>query len=74
MDPAKYGGPNGSCELSQLFKNLNSKVQLEDLSTADLLLDKDGDDLTEQRIMGCEMFHMAVITCANVLHTVEEPH
>ena len=39
----------------------------------DLLLDKDGDDLTKQRIAEHKMFHMAVITLANVLCEVEEP-
>ena len=48
-------------------------MRLEDLSTVDLLLNKDGDDLTEQRIAECEMFLMAAITCTNVLHKVEEP-
>lgn len=31
--------------LSRIFENSNSKPQLEDLSTVDLMLDKDGDDL-----------------------------
>jgi hypothetical protein len=43
------GSQNRSADaLSRLFENPNSKVRLEDLSTVDLLLDKDGDDLTEQ--------------------------
>jgi RNase H-like domain found in reverse transcriptase len=45
------GSQNRSADaLSRLFKNPNSKARLEDLSTVDLLLDKDGDDLTEQRL------------------------
>ena len=68
------GSQNRSADaLSRLFENPNSKAQLEDLSTVDLLLDKDGDDLTKQRIAECEMFHMAVITHANILCEVEEP-
>jgi hypothetical protein len=61
------GSQNQSADaLSQLllFKNLNSKAQLEDLSTVDLLLNKDGDDLMEQRLVECEMFHMAAVTHA----------
>ena len=68
------GSQNRSADtLLRLFENPNSKAQLEDLSTVDLLLDKDSNDLTEQRITECEMFHMAAITCANILCEVEEP-
>jgi hypothetical protein len=69
------GSQNRSADaLSQLFENPNSKARLEDLSTVDLLLDKDGDDLTEQRLAECEMFHMAAVTCAKAIREVEEPH
>jgi hypothetical protein len=46
-------------------------VQLDDLSTVDLLLNKD--DLTEHRLAECEMFHMAVVTCAKAICEVKEP-
>jgi hypothetical protein len=44
------------------------------LSTVDLLLDKDGDNLTEQRLAEREMFHMAAVTHAKAICEVEEPH
>jgi hypothetical protein len=69
------GSQNRSADtLSRLFKNPNSKVRLEDLSTVDLLLDKDGDDLMEQRLVEREMFHMAAVTRAKAIREVEEPH
>jgi hypothetical protein len=49
-------------------------VQLEDLSTVDLLLDKDGDDLMEQRLAEHEMFHMAAVTRAKAICEIKEPH
>jgi hypothetical protein len=49
-------------------------VRLEDLSTVDLLLDKDGNDLTEQRLTEREMFHMAAVTRAKAIREVEERH
>jgi hypothetical protein len=68
------GSQNRSADtLSQLFENPNSKARLEDLSTVDLLLDKDGDNLAEQRLAECKMFHMAVVTRAKAIHEVEEP-
>jgi hypothetical protein len=68
------GSQNRSADaLSRIFENPNSKARLEDLSTVDLLLDKDGDDLSEQRLAEREMFHMAVLTRANTLREVEEP-
>jgi hypothetical protein len=59
--------------LSRLFENLNSKAQLEDLSTVDLLLDKNSNNLTEQRLAERKMFHMAAVTCAKAICEVEEP-
>jgi hypothetical protein len=68
------GSQNRSADaLSRLFENLNSKARLEDLSTVDLLLDKDGDDLTEQRLAECKMFHMAAVTRTKAICEVEEP-
>jgi hypothetical protein len=68
------GSQNRSADaLSRLFENPNSKARLEDLSTVDLLLDKDDDDLTEQRLMEREMFHMAAVTRAKAIREVEEP-
>jgi hypothetical protein len=66
------GSQNQSADT--LFKNPNSKARLEDLSTVDLLLNKDGDDLTEQRLTEHEMFHMATVTRAKAICEVEEPH
>jgi len=67
------GTQNWSADaLSQLFENPNNKVRLEDLSTVDLLLDKDGDDLTEQRLTEREMFHLAAVTRTKTFQEVEE--
>ena len=67
------GSQNQSADaLSRLFENPNNKVQLEDLSTVDLLLDKDGDDLTEERLTEREMFHLAAVTRAKTIREVEE--
>ena len=49
-------------------------MQLKDLSTVDLLLDKDGDDLTEEHLTEHEMFHLAVVTCTKTIREVEESH
>jgi hypothetical protein len=49
-------------------------VRLEDLSTVDLLPDKDGNNLMEQRLVECKMFHMAAVTRAKAIREVEEPH
>ena len=69
------GTQNWSADaLSRLFENPNNKVRLEDLSTVDLLLDKDGDDLTEQRLAEREMFHLAVVTRTKTFQEVEESH
>ena len=38
----------GADALSHIYENLNSTPQLDNLSTVDLLLDADGDDLTEE--------------------------
>ena len=40
----------------------------------DLLLDKDGDDLTEERLTEHEMFHLAAVTRAKTIREVEESH
>ena len=62
-----YICPNLTDALSRLFENPNNKARLEDLSTVDLLLDKDSDDLTEQRIAERDMFHLAAVTCTKNL-------
>ena len=57
------GSQNWSTDtLLRLFENPNNKVQLEDLSTVDLLLNKDGDDLMEHK-----MFHLAAVTRAKTI-------
>ena len=38
----------------------------------DLLLDKDGDDLTEERLTEHEMFYLAAVTRAKTIREVEE--
>jgi hypothetical protein len=43
------------------------------LSTIDILLDKDGNNLTEQRLTEHKMFHMAAVTHAKAIREVEEP-
>ena len=45
---------------------------MEDLSTVDLLLDKDGDDLMEERLTEHEMFHLAAVTRTKTIREVEE--
>ena len=67
------GSQNQSADaLLQLFENPNNKARLEDLSTVDLLLDKDGDDLTEECLTEHEMFHLAAVTHAKTIREVEE--
>ena len=67
------GTDNRSADaLSRLFENPNNKARLEDLSTVDLLLDKDGDDLTEQRIAERDMFHLAAVTRTKNLREIQE--
>ena len=62
------GSQNRSADaLSRLFENPNNKARLEDLSTVDLLLDKDGDDLTEERLTEREMFYLAAVTRAKTI-------
>ena len=71
------GSQNWSADaLLRLFENPNNKVQLEDLSTytVDLLLDKDGDDLTEEHLTEHEMFYLAAVTHAKTIREVEESH
>ena len=62
------GSQNWSADaLLRLFKNPNNKAQLEDLSTVNLLLDKDGEDLTEECLTERKMFHLAVVTRAKTI-------
>jgi hypothetical protein len=54
------GTQNRSADaLSRIFENPNSHANLEDLSTVDILLDMDGDDLTEQRMEEGRKYHLA---------------
>jgi len=59
--------------LSRMYENPNSKIHVDDLSTADILLDKEGDDLTEQRLKEREFLHLIAITRANRLRDAREP-
>ena len=68
------GIQNGSADaLSRVYENPNSKASVDDLSTADILLDKEGDDLTEQRLKEREFLHLAALTRANRPRDTVEP-
>ena len=57
------GSQNRSADaLSRKFENPNSAVSVDDLSTVDLLLDKDGDDLTDQRLKERDFLQIAAMT------------
>ena len=56
-----------------MYENPNSKAGVDDLSTVDLQLDKEGDDLPEQRLKEREFFHLAVLQRAGRLRDTVEP-
>ena len=59
------GKENRSADaLSQIFENPNITPQTEDLSSVDLLLDKEGDDLPESRIKEKETLYLNMVTRA----------
>ena len=59
------GTQNRSADaLSRIYENPNSKPNLDDLSTVDILLDTEGDDLTEQRIVEQRKYNLAVMHAA----------
>lgn len=68
------GSINRSADaLSRRFESPNAQARIDDFSTVDLLLDKDGDDLPSARMAEKETFHMAVMTRAQRLREAEEP-
>ena len=68
------GSENRSTDaLSQIYENPNVQPRREDLSTVDLLLDADGDDLPEARLKEKETLYMAAMTRKAKLHEVVEP-
>jgi hypothetical protein len=67
------GTKNQSADaLSRRFESPNAKPSLDDFSAVDLLLDKDGDDLSSARQAERLVFHMALMTRAQRLREVEE--
>ena len=50
--------------LSRIFENPNITPRMEDLSSVDLLLDKEGDDLPESRIKEKETLYLNMVTRA----------
>jgi len=68
------GSQNRSADaLSCKFENLNNKFHVDDLSTVDLLLDPEGDDLPEQRLKERDILQIAVLTRAQCLRESTEP-
>ena len=59
--------------LSRIYENPNSKPRLDDMSTADLLLDLEGDDLPESRLLEKKIHHLAAMTRAQQVRDVSEP-
>jgi hypothetical protein len=48
--------------MSCIYENPNSKPGLEDLSTVDLLIDPEGDDLPEERLCKKKIHHLTAMT------------
>ena len=68
------GSQNRSADaLSRKFENPNNKFHVDDLSTVDLLLDPEGDDLPEQRLKERDILQIAVLTRAQRLRESTEP-
>jgi hypothetical protein len=69
------GSENRSADaLSRIYENPDVQPRREDLSTVDLLLDADGDDLPEARLKEKETLYMAAMTRKEKLREVVEPH
>src|SRR5271156_303445 len=56
--------------LSRIYENPNSKPRLDDMSTADLLLDLEGDDLPESRLLEKKIHHLTAMTRAQQVRDV----
>ena len=63
----------GADALSHIYENPNSIPQLNDLSTMDVLLDADGNNLTEERLCEKDIHHIAVMTQAQQVREATEP-
>jgi hypothetical protein len=48
--------------MSRIYENSNSKPGLEALSTMDLLIDPEGDDLPEERLCEKKIHHLTAMT------------
>jgi hypothetical protein len=59
--------------MSRIYENPNSKPGLEDLSTVDLLIDPEGDDLPEERLREKKIHHLTAMTRAQPTRDVVEP-
>ena len=59
--------------MSRIYENPNSKPGIDDLSTVDLLIDPEGDDLPEQRLQEKKIHHLMAMTRAQVARDAAEP-
>ena len=59
--------------MSRIYENPNSKPGIDDLSTVDLLIDPEGDDLPEQHLQEKKMHHLMAITRAQIARNTAEP-
>ncbi|HZZ15741.1 MAG TPA: reverse transcriptase domain-containing protein, partial [Candidatus Sulfotelmatobacter sp.] len=59
--------------MSRVFENPNSVPDIDDMSTVDLLIDPEGEDLTEERLREKESHFLAVMTRAQQARDFVEP-
>jgi len=59
--------------MSRLYENPNSKPELDDMSTADLLIDPEGEDLPELRLQEKKAHYLAAMTRAHHARDIIEP-
>ena len=59
--------------MSHIYENPNSKPRIDDLSTVDLLIDPEGDDLPEQCLQEKKIHHLMAMTHAHIACDTAEP-
>jgi hypothetical protein len=59
--------------MSHIYENPNSKPGIDDLSTVDLLIDPEGDDLPEERLREKRVHHLLAMTRAQQACDIVEP-
>ena len=57
----------------RIYENANAKPQIQDYSTADLLIDSDSDDLPARRLAEREVFHIAAMTQSKSKNKKQKP-